>query len=60
MIHIPHDVEVKIGETTSQDILLDLGPPLRKYIKEDDRMERIWGEQENDPNVSRGSESLLL
>ena len=32
-----------IGETTSQDLLLDLGPPLRKYVKEDDRMERIWG-----------------
>lgn len=32
-----------IGETTGQDLLLDLGPPLRKYVKEDDRMERIWG-----------------
>lgn len=37
-----------IGETTGQDLLLDLGPPLRRYVKEDDRMERIWGDTEPD------------
>jgi hypothetical protein len=32
-----------LGETTGQDLLLDLGPPLRKFWKEDDRMARMWG-----------------
>jgi hypothetical protein len=36
-------INVKLGETTVQDILLDLGPPLRKYYKEDDRVEKMWG-----------------
>ncbi|WVR07086.1 hypothetical protein IAU60_004125 [Kwoniella sp. DSM 27419] len=34
---------VLLGETTAQDLLLDLGPPLRKYWKEDERLERMWG-----------------
>ncbi|KAK8864448.1 hypothetical protein IAR55_001697 [Kwoniella newhampshirensis] len=37
------NLEIVIGETTSQDLLLDLGPPLRKFWKEDDRLERMWG-----------------
>ncbi|WWC89272.1 uncharacterized protein L201_004193 [Kwoniella dendrophila CBS 6074] len=32
-----------IGETTSQDLMLDLGSPLRKFWKEDDRLEKMWG-----------------
>lgn len=24
-------------------MLLDLGPPLRKYWREDDRLDRVWG-----------------
>lgn len=36
-------VEVVLNETSAQDLLLDLGPPLRKYWKEDDRMDRMWG-----------------
>ncbi|WVQ80750.1 hypothetical protein IAT38_002855 [Cryptococcus sp. DSM 104549] len=36
-------LDIIIGETTSQDLLLDLGPPLRKFWKEDDRLERMWG-----------------
>lgn len=44
-IYNPHPINLTIGETTAQDLLLDLGSPLRKYVKEDDRMERIWGGQ---------------
>lgn len=36
-------VEINLGETTAQDLLIDLGPPLRKYWKEDDRLGRVWG-----------------
>jgi hypothetical protein len=36
-------LEVDFGKTSSQDLLLDLGPPIRKYWKEDDRMARMWG-----------------
>ncbi|WWD17252.1 hypothetical protein CI109_101690 [Kwoniella shandongensis] len=36
-------LDIVIGETTSQDLLLDLGAPLRKFWKEDDRLERMWG-----------------
>lgn len=35
-------LEIVIGETTSQDLLLDLGPPLRKFWKADERMKRMW------------------
>ncbi|KAH0587682.1 hypothetical protein H2248_006448 [Termitomyces sp. 'cryptogamus'] len=31
-------VHVKLGETTAQDLTLDLGPPLRVHYKEDERM----------------------
>lgn len=40
---MPEPYEIIIGQTSGQDLLLDLGPPLRKFWKEDDRMERIWG-----------------
>ena len=43
IIYLPDALEVMIGETTAQDLLLDLGPPLRKFWKEDDRVERMWG-----------------
>ncbi|KAG6911189.1 hypothetical protein DXG01_003056 [Tephrocybe rancida] len=33
-----HPVQVKLGETTAQDLTLDLGPPLRVHYKEDERM----------------------
>ncbi|ORY33951.1 hypothetical protein BCR39DRAFT_230785 [Naematelia encephala] len=42
-LFVPDELEIKINETTSQDLLLDLGPPLRKYWKEDERLERMWG-----------------
>jgi hypothetical protein len=44
-IYNPHPIDITIGETTAQDLLLDLGSPLRRFLKEDDRMERIWGGQ---------------
>lgn len=31
-------VDILIGETTAQDLALDLGPPLRVHYKDDDRM----------------------
>lgn len=31
-------IHVRIGETTAQDLNIDLGPPLRIHYKEDDRM----------------------
>lgn len=33
-----------LKKTTAQDLLLDLGPPLRKYWKEDDRLNRVWAQ----------------
>ena len=37
-------VEITLGLTTAQDVLLDLGPPLRKFWKEDERLDRVWGQ----------------
>lgn len=31
-------VEIRIGETTAQDLIADIGSPLRTHYKEDDRM----------------------
>ena len=31
-------LNIKIGQTTAQDLNLDLGPPLRIHYKEDERM----------------------
>ncbi|KAG6871985.1 hypothetical protein C0993_002536, partial [Termitomyces sp. T159_Od127] len=31
-------VHIKLGETTAQDLTLDLGPPIRVHYKEDERM----------------------
>ena len=31
-------LHIKIGQTTAQDLNLDLGPPLRVHYKEDERM----------------------
>ncbi|KAF9485265.1 UPF0183-domain-containing protein [Pholiota conissans] len=32
-------LHIRIGETTSQDLTLDLGPPLRVHYKDDERMQ---------------------
>ncbi|EIW70358.1 hypothetical protein M231_05804 [Tremella mesenterica] len=34
--------DIIIGQTTSQDLLLDIGPPLREFWKEDSRVSKIW------------------
>lgn len=39
------EIRVELGKTTSQDLLLDLGPPLRKFYKEDSRISRIWAKE---------------
>jgi hypothetical protein len=57
-VYNPHPIDITIGETTAQDLLLDLGSPLRKFVKEDDRMERIWGGQAS--GGDKGSMSLFL
>jgi hypothetical protein len=57
-IYNPHAIDIIIGETTAQDLLLDLGSPLRKFVKEDDRMERIWGGQAS--GGGKGSMSPFL
>ena len=31
-------IHVRLRETTAQDLVVDLGPPLRTHYKEDDRM----------------------
>ena len=56
-IYLPDAFEVIIGETTAQDLLLDLGPPLRKFWKEDDRVERMWGGAESTDDEKGACES---
>lgn len=34
----PQPIWIRIGQTTSQDLICDLGSPLRTFYKEDDRM----------------------
>jgi hypothetical protein len=58
-IYNPQPIEITIGETTAQDILLDLGAPLRKFVKQDGRMERIWGAETAPPSEHTGSMSYL-
>jgi len=36
--HLDKPVRIRLGETTAQDLVCDLGPPLRTFYKEDDRM----------------------
>lgn len=31
-------LHIRLGETTAQDLTVDLGPPSRKHYKDDDRM----------------------
>ena len=39
------DIRIDLDKTTSQDLLLDLGPPLRKFYKEDSRISRVWAKE---------------
>lgn len=61
-IYRPDPLEIIIGETTAQDLLLDLGAPPRKYWKEDDRVARMWGSSESteDDKGGCGSEESML
>ncbi|GAA96947.1 uncharacterized protein L969DRAFT_96839 [Mixia osmundae IAM 14324] len=34
----PRDIVIRLNETTSEDLFCDLGPPLRQFYKEDDRL----------------------
>ncbi|WWC62023.1 uncharacterized protein I303_104610 [Kwoniella dejecticola CBS 10117] len=43
-----HTLPIIIGETTAQDLILDIGSPLRKFWKEDDRLSKMWGGKPND------------
>lgn len=45
ILYLPDPVEILIGQTTSQDLHLDLGPPIRRFYKEDSRMSKMWGDQ---------------
>ncbi|WWC70041.1 uncharacterized protein I206_103985 [Kwoniella pini CBS 10737] len=38
-----HLLRITIGQTTAQDLILDIGSPLRKFWKEDDRLSKMWG-----------------
>jgi len=46
----PQPIWIRIGETTSQGLICDLGSPLRTFYKEDDRMtiHSVQGSQEKD------------
>ncbi|WRT66421.1 uncharacterized protein IL334_003377 [Kwoniella shivajii] len=46
-------IPIMIGKTTSQDLMLDLGSPLRKFWKEDDRLEKMWGGSGNNKDKDR-------
>ncbi len=35
-------LDMMLDETTTQDLLCELGPPLRKYWKEDSRITNVW------------------
>jgi hypothetical protein len=38
------EVAITIGHTTHQDLLLDLGSPVRRFWKEDERLGKMWGD----------------
>ncbi|KAL1411568.1 hypothetical protein Q8F55_002532 [Vanrija albida] len=56
-LYLPHAVEIVLGETTSQDLLVDLGPPLRTYWKEDDRLDHVWGTERDGDSDANGQEA---
>lgn len=41
-------IHVRLGVTTAQDLICDLGPPLRTFYKEDDRMTIHSGQRNED------------
>ena len=53
-------VRVRIGVTTAQDLLLDLGEPLRTFYKEDDRMSIHARERADEESAEPACMSFLL
>ncbi len=51
-------LHIRIGQTTAQDLTLDLGPPLRVHYKEDERM-KIHATQKP-PNPENGTSCMTL
>jgi len=51
-------VEVRLGETTAQDLIADIGSPLRMHYKEDDRMRihRSSSPVRAEPDVGTGDD----
>ena len=39
------EVDIILGETTTQDLFVELGDPVRRYFKDDERIARMWGVQ---------------
>ena len=60
ILHIPEPLQIILGETTAQDLLLDLGPPLRKFHKEDNRLERMWAATESPEGSCESSRPSYL
>ncbi len=60
----PSNLTIRINETLAQDLLCDLGPPLRKYWKEDNRISEVWAGggsgQVGDWDERRGSGCKVL
>jgi hypothetical protein len=55
----PKLVTLRLGETRSQDALVELGPPLRIHHKDDDRM-AIHAKSANSPAELRGCERFTI
>ena len=49
-------IQIRIGVTTTQDLTLDLGSPLRVHYREDDRMTIHQSNVQEDPDISNGCE----
>ncbi|KAI0091985.1 UPF0183-domain-containing protein [Irpex rosettiformis] len=51
---VERPVRIKLGVTTAQDLMLDLGSPLRIHYREDDRMTIHQSNVQEDPDISGG------
>lgn len=47
-------IHIRIGETTAQDLTLDLGPPLRVHYKDDERMKIHAAVKATEPDSETG------
>ena len=53
-------LHIRIGETTAQDLTLDLGPPLRVHYKDDERMKIHAAVKTTEPDSETGCTAQLL